>query len=155
MGSKLKYFINFTCVNGQKMTAYFSVFCESAKFCFWKKFEFSNKNWVTSPVCKTSKMEFFCSDGIMSRGQNILMGWLIPMIIVMFNLCFEYDNYGGEYHCWLQMNTSLIYGQFVPIAFLTITSLAIIGNVQLWFTSWQFCTLDGVLKITKKTPNIT
>ena len=69
----------------------------------------------------------------MSRGQNILMGWLIPMIIVMFNLCFEYDNYGGEYHCWLQMNTSLIYGQFVPIAFMTVTSLAIIeaaGNAE-------------------------
>ena len=25
-----------------------------------------------------------------------------------------------------------------------------IGNVQLWFTSWQFCPLDGVLKITPK-----
>ena len=37
LGSKLKYFINFTCDNGQKMTAYFSVFCESAKFCFRKK----------------------------------------------------------------------------------------------------------------------
>ena len=44
----------------------------------------------------------------------------------MFNLCFEYDNYGGQYHCWLKLDTSLIYGQFVPIAFMTITSLAII-----------------------------
>ena len=25
-----------------------------------------------------------------------------------------------------------------------------IGNVQLWLTSWQFCTLDGVLMITHK-----
>ena len=25
-----------------------------------------------------------------------------------------------------------------------------IGNVQLWFTSWQFCPLDGVLIITTK-----
>ena len=44
----------------------------------------------------------------------------------MFNLCFEYENYGGDYHCWLQMDTNLIYGQFVPIAFMTIISLAII-----------------------------
>ena len=25
------------------------------------------------------------------------------------------------------------------------------GNVQLWFTSWQFCTLDGVLILTQNT----
>ena len=30
-----------------------------------------------------------------------------------------------------------------------------IGNVQLWFTSWQFCTLDGVLIITPKKANFT
>ena len=56
----------------------------------------------------------------------MLFGWLIPLIIVIFNLCFEYENYGGDYHCWLQMDTNLIYGQFVPIAFMTIISLAII-----------------------------
>ena len=65
-------------------------------------------------------------DGLMSGWQNVLLGWLIPLIIVMFNLCFEYENYGGDYHCWLKMDTSLIYGQFVPIAFMTIISLAII-----------------------------
>ena len=31
----------------------------------------------------------------------------------------------------------------------------IIGNVQLWFTSWQFCPLDGVLIITPKKANFT
>ena len=66
------------------------------------------------------------SDGLLSAWQNMLFGWLIPLIIVMFNLCFEYENYGGDYHCWLQMDTNLIYGQFVPIAFMTIISLAII-----------------------------
>ena len=30
-----------------------------------------------------------------------------------------------------------------------------IGNVQLWFTSWQFCQLDGVLIITPKKANFT
>ena len=30
-----------------------------------------------------------------------------------------------------------------------------IGNVQLWFTSWQFCPLDGVLIITPKKANFT
>ena len=28
-----------------------------------------------------------------------------------------------------------------------------IGNVQLWLTSWQFCTLDGVLIVTHKIKN--
>ena len=30
-----------------------------------------------------------------------------------------------------------------------------IGNIQLWFTSWQFCPLDGVLIITSKKANFT
>ena len=74
----------------------------------------------------------------MTPAQNILMGWLIPLIIVMFNMCFEYENYGGEYHCWLKMDTGLMYGQFIPIAFMTITSLAIIG---------EFCPQEGACEI--------
>ena len=62
----------------------------------------------------------------MSNGLNVFLGWFIPLVIVMFNMCFNYENYGGDYHCWLRMDTSLIYGQFVPIAFMTIISLAII-----------------------------
>ena len=41
-------------------------------------------------------------------------------------MCFEYENFGGEYHCWLQMDTSLIYGQFVPMTLLVIITLAIV-----------------------------
>ena len=33
---------------------------------------------------------------------------------------------------------------------LWIFNVSLIGNVQLWFTSWQFCTLDGVLIFTHK-----
>ena len=38
---------------------------------------------------------------------------------------------------------------------LWIFNVSLIGNVQLWFTSWQFCTLDGVLIITPKKANFT
>lgn len=65
-------------------------------------------------------------DGLMSRVQNTLVGWTVAVVIVLFNMCFEYKNYGGRYHCWLQMDTSLIYGQYVPIAFMTIVTLAIV-----------------------------
>ena len=33
---------------------------------------------------------------------------------------------------------------------LWIFNVSLIGNVQLWLTSWQFCTLDGVLIFTHK-----
>ncbi len=55
-----------------------------------------------------------------------MIGWLVAIIIVMFNVCFEYENYGGGYHCWLRMDTGLMYGQYVPIALMTIVALAII-----------------------------
>ena len=34
--------------------------------------------------------------------------------------------YSGEYHCWLQMNTTLMIGQFVPIVILAILTLTLI-----------------------------
>ena len=47
-------------------------------------------------------------------------------IIVLYNMCFEYENYGGTYHCWLRMDTALIYGQYIPIVFMTIVTFAIV-----------------------------
>ena len=41
-------------------------------------------------------------------------------------MCFGYEYYGGSYHCWLRMNTPLIYGQYIPIVFMTIVTFAII-----------------------------
>ena len=43
--------------------------------------------------------------GMMSTKQNLLIGLGLPAFVVLFNMCFEYDNYGGLYHCWLQMDT--------------------------------------------------
>ena len=41
-------------------------------------------------------------------------------------MCFGYEYYGGHYHCWLRMDTPLIYGQYIPIVFITIVTFAII-----------------------------
>ena len=45
------------------------------------------------------------SKGMFSTKQNLVVGWGIPAFIVLFNMCFEYENYGTEYHCWLAMDT--------------------------------------------------
>ena len=42
--------------------------------------------------------------GLLSTKQNVFIGLGIPGFIILFNMCFEYENYGGEYHCWLQMD---------------------------------------------------
>lgn len=42
------------------------------------------------------------------------------------NLCFFYDEYGGVYHCWLQMDSALIFGQYIPIITLVILTFAIV-----------------------------
>ena len=81
----------------------------------------------------------------MTPARNVLMGWLIPIVILMFNMSFQYQNYGGEYHCWLRMDTGLMYGQFIPIAVMTIISLTIIeaaGNI------FQCC--DYIFQISNK-----
>ena len=36
-------------------------------------------------------------DGPFSRLQNTLIGWVVSAIVVLFCICFEYENYGGKY----------------------------------------------------------
>ena len=43
-------------------------------------------------------------NGMLATKQNIVIGWGVPAFIILFNMCFEYENYGGTYHCWLQMD---------------------------------------------------
>jgi hypothetical protein len=45
-------------------------------------------------------------------------------------MCFEYKHYGGLYHCWLQMDTNLVFGQLVPIVILTIMALTILEVIK-------------------------
>jgi len=65
-------------------------------------------------------------DGLLTKGQNIAIGWGTGIGITMVVLSLEWKNYGGEYHCWLQMNTTLMIGQFVPIVILAILTLTLI-----------------------------
>ncbi len=50
--------------------------------------------------------------GMLSTKQNIIVGWGIPAFIILFNMCFEYDHYGAEYHCWLDMGTGKFKGMY-------------------------------------------
>ena len=47
-------------------------------------------------------------NGMLATKQNIVIGWGLPAFIILFNMCFEYENYGGTYHCWLQMDRGLL-----------------------------------------------
>ena len=38
----------------------------------------------------------------------------------------RYDNFGGEYHCYLQLDTPLVYGVYIPMIVFTIVTLSII-----------------------------
>ncbi|XP_045113461.1 adhesion G-protein coupled receptor D1-like [Portunus trituberculatus] len=65
-------------------------------------------------------------DGMCSRVQNTLVGWGVATIILLFSICFEYENYGGEYHCWLQIDTPLFYAQLIPIVSLVVLTFTLI-----------------------------
>ncbi|XP_076034804.1 putative adhesion G protein-coupled receptor E4P [Oratosquilla oratoria] len=65
-------------------------------------------------------------DGMLTRMQYVLVGWGCSCIIILFCMCFEYENYGGEYHCWLQMDKPLFYGQMIPVITLVILTFTLI-----------------------------
>jgi hypothetical protein len=49
-------------------------------------------------------------DGMLTKGQNIFVGWGMSAFVVIMTMCFSFDLYGGVYHCWLQLDS---YGIFV------------------------------------------
>ena len=65
-------------------------------------------------------------DGLLTKKQNIAVGWGTGIGTTMIVVSLEWKNYGGEYHCWLQMNTTLMIGQYVPMVVLAILTLTLI-----------------------------
>ena len=56
--------------------------------------------------------------GLFGRRQNVLLGWGLAVGVVLPAVAFHWDDYGGEYHCWLRMDTGLLMAQLVPIIIL-------------------------------------
>ena len=44
-------------------------------------------------------------NGMLSREQNTLAGWGMALSITLLGVGLCYDDYGGEYHCWLQVSS--------------------------------------------------
>ena len=78
--------------------------------------------------------------------QNIFVGWGLPAFIILFNMCFEYDNYGGTYHCWLQMDQGLMYGQYVPIVVLVVSTFTLVEAAG---AADEYPELSGASKVIK------
>ncbi|XP_067129314.1 putative adhesion G protein-coupled receptor E4P [Centruroides vittatus] len=59
-------------------------------------------------------------NGMLNRLQNTILGWGVSMFIILISVCFFLDQYGAEYHCWLEMHFPLVYLQYGPIITLCI-----------------------------------
>jgi len=65
-------------------------------------------------------------NGMLTKLQNVAIGWGVGVGITLIVVSLEYKNYGGEYHCWLAMDTTLMVGQFVPIVIMVVLTLTLI-----------------------------
>ena len=81
--------------------------------------------------------------GLLTKVQNIVVGWVgsASIVLIVCSKCFE--DYGGDYHCWLQLDKMLIYGQIAPIVllwFITFTLIEAAGQAS------EFRKLPGVIE---------
>ncbi|KAL7630916.1 UNVERIFIED_CONTAM: hypothetical protein RMT77_018797 [Armadillidium vulgare] len=82
------------------------------------------------------------SDGMFNKFQNTIIGWFLAASVVLVCICFQYDNYGGEYHCWLRMDTPLMLGELIPILILSIITLTLTEAAG----SAEYIPLEGMKK---------
>ena len=64
--------------------------------------------------------------GLFSRKQNFFIGWGVSLGVVLVSMGFHFNDYGGEYHCWLRMDTDLLMAQIIPIVILVILTFTMI-----------------------------
>ena len=72
-------------------------------------------------------------DGMLTKAQNFVVGWGFSLAVILLVCSVEYEDYGGPYHCWLRVDTNLIYGQVAPITaifLITLTLLEAAGDTK-------------------------
>ena len=81
--------------------------------------------------------------GLLTKVQNIVVGWVgsAAIVLMVCSKCFE--DYGGDYHCWLQLDKMLIYGQIAPIVLLWLITFTLIEAAG---QASEFRKLQGVIE---------
>ena len=59
-------------------------------------------------------------NGMLTKTQNVLAGWTLSIAIILIVAALQFEHYGGDYHCWLRVDTALTFGQIVPTVILVI-----------------------------------
>ena len=79
--------------------------------------------------------------GLLTKTQNVVVGWFgsAAIVLLVCSKCFE--EYGGSYHCWVQLDTVLVYGQLIPIVFL-------------WFVTYTLIEAAGQATGLRKLPGV-
>ncbi|XP_076366876.1 putative adhesion G protein-coupled receptor E4P isoform X1 [Tachypleus tridentatus] len=65
-------------------------------------------------------------NGMLSRAQNIIIGWGVPALVSVASISFFLEDYGGEYHCWLQMDKPLVYLQYGPVCCICLLNIILL-----------------------------
>ena len=65
-------------------------------------------------------------NGLLNKVQNVVTGWLISAGMTLIVIGFHYDDYGGKYHCWLQVDKPIMFGQMIPMVILVILIVTVI-----------------------------
>merc|ERR1712062_321757 len=65
-------------------------------------------------------------NGILSRLQNTLIGWGFAFAIVAITVGLCWEDYGGKYHCWLQVNKPIVFYMLLVIVLLVILTFTAI-----------------------------
>ena len=65
-------------------------------------------------------------NGILTKAQNVISGWGLSIAIILLVCSMQYENYGGDYHCWLKVNTPLMFAQMIPTVTLVILTFTVI-----------------------------
>ena len=106
---------------------FFQNFCRNISICIHFFYTAAFSFYVMEGIFVYSNVSYVVrKNGMLSNMGNFMAGWGMAIIVIAFTVSFEYDNYGGEYHCFLQINTGLIYGMLGPIIILCIVAIMLI-----------------------------
>ena len=50
-------------------------------------------------------------NGMLTKAQNVFAGWILSIAVILIVASLQFENYGGDYHCWLRVDSPLSFGQ--------------------------------------------
>ncbi|RDD36446.1 Adhesion G protein-coupled receptor L3, partial [Trichoplax sp. H2] len=111
------------------------IFCKIAAICL-HFFCFASFSWMLVEGVHLYFMIIAVFNQKTRSHYYYIVGWGMPLVVVVFSVLIRFDGYGGDERCWLSTKDGLIWAFVGPvIAIISINAIIMVAVIKITVTS--------------------